>query len=222
MDCSCEAPVLFENDDILAVCKPEGLASIPGGKRGPSLLSLLAPRVQEKLYVVHRLDKEVSGVIVFAKNAAAHRYLNDQFGSRNVHKTYVALVHGIIQEDRGVMDQPLRQFGSGRMGVDVQRGKPSITGFRVIARFDAFTLLEAYPLTGRRHQIRAHLYSIGHPVVGDLRYGDRKAQGRFPRLMLHAQAITLRLPAGENVTIEAPLPESFSVVLKNCLYLGGS
>lgn len=214
MDYSGEVAILFENDDVLAVYKPEGLASIPANVGEANLLSLLASRTPERLYVVHRLDKEASGVIVFARHAAAHKYLNEQFSSHAVRKTYVALTHGIIAEARGVIDRPLRQFGSGRMGVDSQ-GKPSVTEFQVAERFGAYTLIKAYPLTGRRHQIRVHLYSIGHPIVGDPRYGDRAVQRRFPRLMLHAQAITFRLPTGEEATVEAPIPESFQMVVES-------
>jgi len=208
-------PVLFENADILAVNKPEGLASIPeGGKDKDCLLSVLSTMFQERLYVVHRLDKEVSGVILLARNAAAHQCLNDQFSHGSISKTYVALTHGVIEENSGVIDKPLRQFGSGRMGVDLQRGKPCITEFKVTERFGAYTLAEAYPLTGRRHQIRVHFYSIGHPIVGDLRYGEQAMQRTFPRLMLHAQKITCRLPSGEEVTIEAMPPESFRAVVE--------
>jgi len=208
-------PILFENEDILVVNKPEGLASIPEGNKGKDcLISLLSSVFPRRLYVVHRLDKEASGVILFAKNAAAHKYLNEQFSSRSVRKTYVALTHGAIEETSGIIDKPLRQFGSGRMGVDLQRGKPCTTKFRVRERLGAYTLVEAYPLTGRRHQIRVHFYSIGHPIVGDLRYGDKAVQRTFPRLMLHAQKITLQLPSGEGVTIEAPIPESFWSVIE--------
>jgi RluA family pseudouridine synthase len=163
--------------------------------------------------VAHRLDKETSGIIIFAKNVAAHRYLNDQFSQRNVRKTYVALTHGVIEENSGIIDKPLRQFGSGRMGVDPQRGKPCITEFRVEERLGAYTLVQVHPITGRRHQIRVHLYSIGHPIVGDLRYGDREVQQQFPRLMLHAQRIAFRLPTGEEVVVEAAIPQSFQEVV---------
>jgi RluA family pseudouridine synthase len=208
-------PILFESDDILAVNKPEGFASIPEGDKGKDcLLSLLSSASSGRLYVVHRLDKEASGVILFAKNAAAHKYLNEQFSNRSVRKTYVALTHGVIEETSGIIDKPIRQFGSGRMGVDLQRGKPCTTKFRVMERFGAYTLVEAYPLTGRRHQIRVHFYSIGHPIVGDLRYGDKAVQRTFPRLMLHAQKIMLQFPSGEGVTIEAPIPESFWSVIE--------
>jgi tRNA pseudouridine32 synthase/23S rRNA pseudouridine746 synthase len=207
-------PTLFENDDILAVDKPEGLASIPESEKGKDcLLSLLSSAFPAKLYVVHRLDKEVSGVILFAKNPAAHKYLNDQFSKQGIRKTYLALTHGVIPETGSVIDKPLHQFGSGRMGVDPLRGRPSATEFHVRERFGAYTLVEVQPLTGRRHQIRVHFYSIGHPIVGDLRYGDRVVQRTFPRMMLHAQEIALRLPSGEEVTIEASVPESFKLVI---------
>lgn len=203
-------PVLFANDDLLAVNKPEGLASIPEGDKGRDcLLALLESGGTGRLYVVHRLDKEVSGVILFARNAAAHKHLNEQFRQRTVSKTYVALVHGVIAANSGTIDQPIREFGSGRMGVDRQRGKPCLTEFQVSERLAAYTLLQAYPLTGRRHQLRVHFYSLGHPIVGDRRYGDKAAQLAFPRLMLHAQEIAFPLPTGEQITVQAPVPESF-------------
>lgn len=213
--------ILFETEDVLVVNKPEGLASIP--ERDPAQASLLAAISEArpgKLYVVHRIDKEASGVIVFAKNAAAHRWLNEQFRCREVEKAYMVLVHGVMREAGGTIERPLRQFGSGRMGVDFERGKPSVTEYWVLERFDAHSLVRACPHTGRRHQIRVHLYSIGHPVVGDRRYGDRAAARAFPRLMLHAHRIAFRLPSGEAVAVEAPVPESFSGVLER--FCGGA
>lgn len=203
--------VLYEDGDCLVVAKPEGLASIPeGGPGGDSLLVQLEAGSGQKLYVVHRLDKEVSGVIVFAKNAAAHRFLNEQFGARSVHKTYLALVHGLIDASEGLIDLPLREFGSGRMGVDARHGKPSVTSYQVIRRCDPYTLTVLEPLTGRRHQLRVHLYAIGHPIVGDRRYGDRAAQVAYPRLMLHAQSLSFPLPSGGTADVACPPPPSFS------------
>lgn len=206
--------VLFENEDILAADKPEGLAAIPGPKGLPSLLGMLEDACGGRLYIVHRLDKEVSGVILFARNAAGHRYLNRQFAERAVEKTYMALVHGVVVEGEGMIDRPVREFGSGRMGVDVRHGKSSITRFKVMRRFNDCTLLEVHPLTGRRHQIRVHLYDMGHPIVGDPLYGPREIQRSFPRLMLHARAISFELPSGRPMTIESPLPPSFRTVLE--------
>jgi len=175
---------------------------------------MLSAQRGEKLFIVHRIDRETSGVIVFARNAETHRQLNQQFETRSVEKMYLALVHGVIRDDRGEIDKPLRQFGSGRVAVDDQRGKASVTEFRVLERFEAFTLLDVRPHTGRRHQIRVHLYSIGHPIVGDPLYGDKNLQSSYPRLMLHAHRLSLHLPSGQRLTLEAPIPESFQEVLK--------
>lgn len=204
--------VLFETDDYLAVDKPEGVVSVAEAGRGglPDLLRDIFPG---KLYPVHRLDRGASGVIVFAKNAAAHRHLNGEFDRREVRKTYLALVDGTVAVSRGRIRASLREFGSGRMGVDPKRGKPSSTGWKVAERLKGATLLRVRPETGRRHQIRVHLYHIGHPILGDLRYGDRARQERFPRLMLHALEVDFALPSGERATIEAPVPPSFEEVL---------
>jgi RluA family pseudouridine synthase len=205
--------ILFENGGILAVDKPEGVVSLAEGGKG-GLPELLRDVYPAKLYPVHRLDREASGVIVFAKDPGMHRHLNGEFDRRSVRKTYLALTHGVMESNRGIVNKPIREFGSGRMGVDVKLGKPSSTEFKVYERLKAYTLVRAYPLTGRRHQIRVHLYSLGHPIVGDLKYGDRAAQEKFPRLMLHATEIEFDLPSGERLKIEAPAPESFTKVLE--------
>ena len=209
------AEILFENAVVLAVNKPEGLSAIPEGVAGRDcLLWQLETQVGHKLYIVHRLDKEVSGVILFAKDAATHKLLNEQFSSRQVHKRYLALTHGIIAADQGTIDAPLREFGSGRVGVDPQKGKPCQTDFTVLRRLKRSTLVAAHPSTGRRHQLRVHFYSIGHPLAGDLRYGERQVQQTFPRLMLHAEQITFALPAGEQVTVTVALPAAFTQTIE--------
>ncbi|UCD53111.1 MAG: RluA family pseudouridine synthase [Phycisphaerales bacterium] len=208
--------ILFEDTDVIAVDKPEGLAAIPERHpQGGSLLELLQAQRDEKLFVVHRIDKGTSGVIVFARNAQAHCFLNQQFEARQVEKVYLALVHGVVGEDTGVIDQPLRQCGSGRSAVDPQRGKASVTDFCVVERFTSHTLIEARPRTGRRHQIRVHLYHVGHPVSGDPLYGDSAIQRTFPRLMLHAQRLTLQLPSGAELTVETPASVTFTSLCQN-------
>lgn len=203
--------VLFENDDILAVNKPEGISSIPGHTKGETtLVSLVTEASGLKPYVVHRLDKEVSGVMLFAKNARTHKYLNEQFGNRTIKKTYLALVHGTIKDEKGIIDAAIRQCGSGRMAVDAKNGKPSQTEYETVRRYGKYTLVKVFPLTGRRHQIRVHLYSIGHPVAGDTRYGDRAVQKQFGRLMLHSRRISFYLPSGEKISVEAQPPQSFN------------
>jgi RluA family pseudouridine synthase len=207
--------ILFENDDLIAVHKPEGIATIPERTRtSPSLIERLRSLVPGTLYVVHRLDKEVSGVLLVAKNAGAHRFLNDAFSQRRVGKTYRALVHGSLEETQGTIDRPIRQFGSGRMGVDAARGKPSVTVYAVLERFGEYTEVHAFPRTGRRHQIRVHCYAIGHPIVGDRQYGTHPVPEGVGRLMLHAEAIRLELPSGEELAVSSPLPASFTEALR--------
>ena len=210
--------LLYQDDDLLAVAKPENLATIPERRpTGDSLVERLTRQLGMRLYVVHRIDKEVSGVVLLAKHAAAHRWLNDQFSARQVHKTYLAVVQGHVTPDQGTVDLPLRQFGSGRMGVDQGRGKPSTTAFEVLERSDGFSLLRVSPLTGRRHQIRVHLYAMGHPIVGDRRYGDPAQQRLHPRVMLHARAVTCQRADGKSIHIEAPPPDSWSLLYRRLL-----
>ncbi len=210
------ATILFENDDYLAVDKPEGLSCIPERDLTvPSLIRTLEAERGLRLYVVHRLDKEASGVIVYAKNADAHRHLNNLFAGRNVEKHYLLLVHGVLPNDAGRIDRPIREFGSGRMGVDDRRGKASVTEYRVLERLATATLVDAQPHTGRRHQLRVHFYSEGHAVVGDSRYGDKALQAQYPRLMLHAVRIGFAGTGGEKIEIEALVPATFESVVKS-------
>ena len=202
--------ILHEDAAVIAVAKPQGISAIPERDLSiPSIRTIMEQHLGKRLFVVHRLDKEVSGVMLFAKTAEAHRYLNGEFSGRRIRKTYLALVHGLITADQGIIDAPIRQFGSGRMGVDFQNGKPSVTRFKVLERRDPHTLIEAYPETGRRHQIRVHLYHIGHPIVGDRRYGDKNLRDPASRLMLHAARVEWKNPDGSQVAVECQAPEEF-------------
>ena len=209
-------PVLYEDAELLAVDKPAGVASIPQRDDvGDDLVTRLRAEQDRPLWVVHRLDKAVSGVILFAKDAETHRWLNSEFEGRRVEKHYMALVHGCLDQERGSIDMPIRTFGSGRMGVDPKRGKDSCTMYerdRIVADY---SLVSARPVTGRRHQIRVHLYHIGHPIVGDPRYGDPVRQAAYPRLMLHARRITLTTRGGNSLTVESPLASSFLACLES-------
>ena len=206
--------IIYENKDVIAVNKPEGLASITeNDTEKDSLHSLLEKKYNQKIFVVHRLDKEVSGVILYAKSSATHKLLNKQFNERTVRKYYLALVHGESLEENGIIKKAIREFGSGRMGIDEKRGKRSETKFRMLQRFKSFTLLELNPSTGRRHQLRVHLYSVGHPIVGDLRYGDKTIQQNFSRIMLHAKSIEFKLKGNKVINAEAPVPESFQKII---------
>lgn len=202
--------ILYEDENLIAADKPEGLSSITeNDTKLDSLHSLLEKKLNGKLFVVHRLDKEVSGVILYAKNSVTHKYINNQFADRKVKKYYTAVVHGAIKENEGVIKKPIREFGSGRMGIDDRKGKPSETKFNIVKRFRDYTLLELNPSTGRRHQLRVHLYSIGHPIAGDIRYGDKIIQEKFSRILLHAKSLEFQLLNGGTLFVEAPVPNSF-------------
>ena len=201
--------ILFEDARLLVLCKPEGLASIPERFEGRNMLAEAEAYLGGKAFVVHRLDKDVSGVLLFAKDADTHRHLSLQFEHRQVDKRYRAIVHGDVRGEGDVVRAPLRLFGSGRMGVDEEQGKPSETRFVVQARREGFTAVDVFPVTGRRHQIRVHLYYAGPPIVGDRMYGEPAVQRLYPRLFLHACLIRFRHPDGRLLTVEAAVPETF-------------
>jgi RluA family pseudouridine synthase len=210
-------PVLYQDADCVAVMKPCGVASVPERAGDDTCLSaLLARQLASRVFPVHRLDKEVSGVLLYAFTADAHRFLNTAFEQRNVRKTYLAVVHGTVGEDSGVIRRPLREFGSGRIGVDDAKGKPSETRFEVVQRNGRFSLVRLHPLTGRRHQLRAHLYSIGHPIAGDDRYGAPALRQGHPRLMLTATGISLELPSGRTLDLHGLIPDDFREAARAC------
>lgn len=207
--------ILYEDENLIAVDKPEGIASISENNLlKETAHSILENKFCQKFFIVHRLDKAVSGVILFAKNSKMHKFLNQQFENRQVKKKYIALVHGVIKENNGIIDKPIREFGSGRMGIDIEKGKISLTKFNVLERFNSYTLIELNPQTGRRHQLRVHLYSISHPIVGDIHYGDKLTQKEYPRLMLHAKEIEFFIDGQKKLKIEAEIPESFNRVIE--------
>jgi len=158
---------------------------------------------------VHRLDRDTSGVLLVARTDAAHRDLAEQFSSRRVKKVYLALVRGVLKQDQGRIEKPVTRDAAHRtrMTTSAGRGRSAVTEYRVLRRFAGHTLLEVSPGTGRTHQIRVHLASIGHPVAGDRLYGAPKPQPDRGRFFLHAHRITFTSPAGgRTVTVEAPLP----------------
>ena len=192
--------IVHEDEQLIVVDKPAGLPVIPGRNLASSdtLIDQINSYLGAKAFVVHRLDRETSGLVLFAKDAATHRNLCGQFEKRTVTKIYQALVLGHIEKDETI-DSPIRQFGSGRMGIGPE-GKPASTAVKVVGTMPAASLLEVTPATGRRHQIRVHLYSIGHPIMGDPLYGVSRPVGGCPRLMLHAE--TLRFTRANGAALE--------------------
>lgn len=201
--------IVFEDPHLIAINKPAGQLVIPGRgeAEGKPLVDQVSSHIRKKAYVVHRIDRETSGLVVFAKDAKTHRELSLLWEGREVQKTYLAWVQGKFDRKEGVLDYPLKTFGSGRMGVD-PKGKPSKTRFRILKTEGGDSLLEVYPMTGRRHQIRVHLYHAGHPVLGDPLYGQERPVGGASRLLLHAYRLEFS-HQGKALTLTCEPPEDF-------------
>jgi RluA family pseudouridine synthase len=212
-------PILWSDETLLAVNKPAGLPTLPDGydAAAPYLVKVLQPQFG-RLWVVHRLDRVTSGVIVLARTAEAHRALNLQFDGREVSKVYHALAAGAPAWDEQTAALPLRVDGDRRHRtvVDPQRGKPAVTRFTVLERLPGCVLIEARPETGRTHQIRAHLAALGHPLLADTLYGGADTE-IIGRAGLHAWSLAVAHPTtGEGLRFEAPYPDDFANAL-HCL-----
>ncbi len=211
--------ILYEDDAVIAVNKPAGIVVHAGaGRHEGTLVNRLVHHFQSLSQVggelrpgiVHRLDKDTSGVLLVARTDAAHRALAEQFSGRTVEKTYLALVHGNIPTETGrvtksIARDPIRRT---RMTTRTEKGRSALTYFKVLKRYGKYTYLEVKIGTGRTHQIRVHMQSLRHPVAGDTLYGAPKAPEATRDLFLHSWKITFTSPAtGEPVTVEAPLPK---------------
>lgn len=211
--------VLHEDADVLVVAKPAGLVVHPGsGNWAGTMLNALLHRVPSlkslpRAGIVHRLDKETSGLLVVAKHEAAMQDLVRQLQARTVKRTYLAIARGVVARD-GSVDAPIGRHPTQRTRMAVvPGGKPAVTHYRVRERFAAHTLLECDLETGRTHQIRVHLASIGHPLEGDPVYGGRGAK-RLPRQALHAWKLAFVHPAtGLTVRFSAPPPADFEALV---------
>jgi 23S rRNA pseudouridine1911/1915/1917 synthase len=218
--------VLFTDEHVAVINKPSGLLVHPGaGRNFGTLVNALLyhfPEVrgigpEDRLGIVHRLDRETSGVIITARSLKAYQELKRQFKSREVKKIYLALVWGHPPENEGTIDLPIgRHVHHGqKFSVETRKPRVAITDYTVIRRYSDFSLLEVRPHTGRTHQIRVHLAAIGRPVAGDRIYGPRKSRQEIPRLFLHARKIGFRHPeTGEWREYEAPLPADLERFLK--------
>lgn len=220
--------IVFENQDILMVNKPAGLVVHPaaGHASGTLVNAVLfhAPEISiqgsTRPGIIHRLDKDTSGIMVIAKSDRAQTSLAEQWQARKVGKKYLALVTGVVEEDTATIDAPIGRNSVNRQQMAATRsGKEAVTHFTVLERFAESTLLDVTIETGRTHQIRVHLAFIGHPVVGDALYGNkvskRVAEGlELNRQFLHAQSLSFAMPGtGEDRVFEAPLPAELQRVL---------
>jgi len=210
--------MLYEDEYLLIVDKPAGLSVLPDGwEKDSQYLVKMLEEQYGKIFIVHRLDKITSGMIVFARDAETHRTLNAQFESHQAEKVYHAIVEGNPKWEEKTAKHPLRaNVGhKHRTMVDNKKGKASETRFRVIKRYPESALIEAKPMTGRTHQIRVHAYALGHPLAGDLLYGAQEMY-MSTRPMLHAQSLSFIHPAtNERVKFTTPHPADFEEAIKN-------
>lgn len=219
--------IIFENGDLLIINKPAGMVvhPSPGHNHGTLVHAILGyvPNLEgiggeERPGIVHRLDKDTSGLIVIAKNERAHRRLQDQFRTRQVEKTYLALVDGKPPTPTGRIEAPIGRNTTHRKlmaVVPIERGREAVSEFRSIENFAEHTLLEMHPYTGRTHQIRVHLAYLGCPITGDTVYGKRKPTIQISRQFLHAASLRITIPGEKKPRVfEAALPQDLIQVLE--------
>ena len=218
--------IIYEDENVLALNKPAGLLVHADGQGGETFVDWLRVNVpevagvgdkpEERPGIVHRLDRDTSGVILVARNQAYFLYLKQLFQSRAIKKTYIALVYGVPRERQGIIDSPI-SLKPGTTKRTVHGGKmtkPAVTEYSVLRDLGKYALLEVRPKTGRTHQIRVHLASIGHPIVGDRLYGPKRPQVEAPRQMLHAGSLELELRPGHRIRLQADPPEDFQELLQ--------
>lgn len=201
--------LLHRDADFLVFDKPSGLLSVPG--RHPALQDSLLTRVQKEFpqaLIVHRLDKDTSGVVLMSLNRKAHAFIAAQFEARTTRKSYIAEVWGRVGDEEGTVDLPLAidPDNKPRHRVDTDHGKPAQTRWQVIGYGENTTRLRLFPLTGRTHQLRVHMKALGHVILGDEFYADGEALSAANRLLLHAEQLSFRHPDGSDVTFTAPVP----------------
>ena len=199
--------VIYEDDNVIVLNKPAGLLSMAKGEYCPE------NTLEHYGLLVHRLDRDTSGVVIMAKNEATQKFLKKQFQDRKTHKTYHAIVEGRPKLDEAKIDLPIIRNLKRPTTFRVEAGgKPSETYYKVIKSNDKYSLVELKPTTGRTHQLRVHMEHLGHPIVGDAVYGTKA-----DRLYLHASSLEITLPGGKRVTFTADLPKEFENVLWFCL-----
>lgn len=219
--------IVYEDHNVIVVNKPAGIVVHPaaGHSKGTLVHALLAHSPQlaamdsdQRPGIVHRLDKNTSGLILVAKNDTAHRWLQDQFRARKVQKRYLALVDGHPPTPNGRIETPIGRSPTSRKKMAVvlpNKGRSAVTEYRSLEKYAKHTLLEAHPITGRMHQIRIHLDFLGCPVVGDTVYGLRKPSLPLERHFLHAARLSIQLPGEDEIsTFEAELPEELRQILR--------
>ncbi|MFQ5673607.1 MAG: RluA family pseudouridine synthase [Nitrospinales bacterium] len=218
--------IVYEDEALLVVDKPAGMVVHPApGHAGGTLVNALLHHCSgltgiggvQRPGIVHRLDKETSGLVVVAKTDAALRSLSAQFKARRIEKEYLALVRGRVKNSRGAIRSSIGRHKVHRKKMSAGGGREALTGYEVVERFEGYSYLRLFPKTGRTHQIRVHLASIGHPVLGDKLYGGKASAGlrKISRHALHARRLTLLHPSSSRpMVFDSPLPEDMALFLK--------
>ncbi len=218
--------IIYEDRDIIVVNKPKGMVVHPAnGNPDGTLVNAIMSICKDSLSgiggeirpgIVHRLDKDTSGILIVAKNDKAHINLSEQIKEHKVKKTYIALVKGIVKENNATINMPIGRSEKDRKKMAVtKKGKEAITHFKVLKRYDKYTLLEINIETGRTHQIRVHLSQIGYPIVGDEVYSKGKNEWNIKGQCLHAKSLDFKHPVtNENMHLEAKIPQYFEKILE--------
>lgn len=219
--------ILYEDSDLLIVNKPKGMVVHPSsGHYSGTLVNALMYYCREDLSgingslrpgIVHRIDMDTTGSLLVCKNDLAHQRIAEQLKEHSICRIYHAIVHGVIKGEEGTVDAPIGRHPTDRkkMSVNYKNGKSAITHYKVLQRFQNYTYIQCQLETGRTHQIRVHMASIGHPLLGDAVYGPSKCPYKLQGQTLHAKTIGIRHPrTGEYLEVDAPLPEYFVNLLK--------
>ena len=218
--------VVYEDADVIVVNKPKGMVVHPApGHAGGTLVNALMAHCGADLSgingvlrpgIVHRIDKDTSGLLIAAKNDAAHRFLAAQLADHTLSRTYECVVLGNLRDDSGTVDAPIGRHPTDRKRqcVTDKNGRPAVTHWRVLARFPGYTHVECRLETGRTHQIRVHMAHIGHPILGDTVYGAKKPVPGLEGQCLHARKLRFVHPDGRELELECPLPDYFEKVLE--------
>ena len=235
-------PILYEDRDVVVINKPAGIVVHPDGKtKAKTLVDWIlkeypkAKKVGEPMLlddgteilrpgIVHRIDYNTTGCLIIAKNQKAYEFLKEQFKERKVHKVYQAFVYGDVKDERGMIDRKIGRSPNDFRKWTAQRGargelREAVTYYKVLAKKDDITLIEAIPKTGRTHQIRVHFTAINHPVLQDDLYAtkfnlEKKNQLGFKRLALHARELVINVPSGKEIDVIAPYPEDFEEAIR--------
>lgn len=220
--------IVYEDSDIIVVNKPKGLVVHPAnGNPDGTLVNAIMNICKDSLSgiggekrpgIVHRLDKDTSGLLIIAKNDKAHLNMSEQIKDRKVKKIYIALVRGVIEENEATINMPIARSKKDRKKMAVDKdGKEAVTHFKVLKRYDKYTLIEVKIDTGRTHQIRVHMSEIGHPIIGDEVYSNGKNEFDVKGQMLHAKSLDFTHPiSGKKIHLEAEIPEYFKKILSIC------